>query len=171
MEREELHRRVMLFDQYLRAGKLRFMDSVADGITFTAGTVDVLACSVYSCGAGGISFWVVVVGTCKNAASTDNTVVNISGADTPVTNYETDGKAATNWTDPGAGNFGVKDASSELHDTGTDLSGEGLTDIDVDIFGNTVTGTWAIGAAEYVAAGGLSIPIAMHHYKQIMGVN
>ncbi len=32
MDREELHRRVMLFDEYLRAGKLRFMDNVADAI-------------------------------------------------------------------------------------------------------------------------------------------
>ncbi|MHC4867483.1 MAG: hypothetical protein ACYTEX_25705 [Planctomycetota bacterium] len=142
-------------------------DSAAVGIYFTAGTVDVLACSVYSCGSDGVDFWGGVTSTCKNVASTDNTGANIDGEDTAVKNYEMDGQAANNWTDPANGDFGVKDAGSALHDTGTDLSGEGLTDIDVDIFGNTVTGTWAIGAAELVAAGGVA-PTS-HLYGPLVG--
>lgn len=44
-----------------------------------------------------------------------------------------------------------------------------------DIAGNTrpvgTDGAWDVGASEFVAAGGLSIPIAYHHYKQLMENN
>jgi len=55
-------------------------------------------------------------------------------------------------------------SGSTLKDAGVDLSGIFTTDID----GVTRTGTWDIGADEYVAAGGgLSIPVAMADYRQM----
>ena len=36
-----------------------------------------------------------------------------------------------------------------------------------DIDGDTRSGTWDIGADEYIAAGGLSIPVAMRHYRNL----
>jgi hypothetical protein len=50
-------------------------------------------------------------------------------------------------------------ASSALKNVGTDRSAAFTTDID----GQTRSGTWDIGADEYVAAG-LSKRIAMYHY-------
>lgn len=52
-----------------------------------------------------------------------------------------------------------------IADDGDDLSGI-FTD---DIIGQTRS-TWYIGASEIVAAGGLLIPVAMHHHRQIQGV-
>ena len=51
-------------------------------------------------------------------------------------------------------------------DQGTDLSGEGFFTDDID--GDTRSGSWDIGADEYVAAGGaLSIPVAMRTYRNM----
>jgi hypothetical protein len=58
-------------------------------------------------------------------------------------------------------------------DGGVDLGTLPLgVELDIDGRDRDAEGdTWDIGADERVAVGGLSIPIAMHHYKQIMGVN
>lgn len=80
------------------------------------------------------------------------------------------GSEADKWnlafTDYSNSDFSVKDASSVLYNAGTDLSGSGVSD---DIIGTArpqVT-TYDIGAFELVGApGGLSIPIAMHHYTK-----
>lgn len=60
-------------------------------------------------------------------------------------------------------------------DAGTDL-GTTPTGVNLDIDGrdrDAEGDTWDIGADEFVASGGgsVSVPIAMHHYKQMMGVN
>jgi hypothetical protein len=51
---------------------------------------------------------------------------------------------------------------------GTDLSGDSYLPFSNDIDGQTRPGEgiWDIGADEYVAAGGLSIPVAMANYRQ-----
>jgi hypothetical protein len=55
----------------------------------------------------------------------------------------------------------VGGASATLLSGGTDLSGSFTTDIDGDTYS-----TWSIGADMYtVPSGGLSIPVAMHHYR------
>ena len=53
-------------------------------------------------------------------------------------------------------------------DAGTDLSSDPNLAFTDDIDGETRSGTWDIGADEYVALAGLSIPVAMHHYQQQM---
>ena len=58
----------------------------------------------------------------------------------------------------GSEDFHVKDTAADIYNTGKDLSGVFTDDID----GGTRSGTWDIGADEYVAAGGLSIPVAKH---------
>ena len=64
----------------------------------------------------------------------------------------------------GSEDFHIQSGSS-LIDVGTDLSGTFTDDID----GVARTGTWDIGADEYVAAGGSAIPVFMHHYLHNMG--
>jgi hypothetical protein len=49
---------------------------------------------------------------------------------------------------------------------GTDLSGDTYLPFSDDIDGQTRSAPWDIGADEYVAAGGLSIPVAMDIYRQ-----
>lgn len=76
-------------------------------------------------------------------------------------------------TVPGMEDLHLK-AGADAIDAGTDL-GTSPTGVNVDINGrdrDAEGDVWDIGAHEYVAlGGGLSIPIAMYYYKQLMGVN
>jgi hypothetical protein len=54
-------------------------------------------------------------------------------------------------------------SGSDLIDVGTDLSADATYPFDWDITGATRTGTWDVGAYEYVSAGGIKIPVVMHH--------
>ena len=60
---------------------------------------------------------------------------------------------ANAFVDYANGDFHIKNTSSVLYNAGNDLSGTFTTDIDGDTRSN-----WDIGADEYVAAGGASIP-------------
>lgn len=66
-------------------------------------------------------------------------------------------------------------SGADAIDAGTDL-GTTPSGVSVDIDGrdrDAEADTWDMGADEFVAVGGggLSIPIAMYHYKRLMGVN
>lgn len=58
-------------------------------------------------------------------------------------------------------------SGSALKDVGTDTSGDAAPmNFTTDIDGDTRTGTWDIGADEYVTAGGTAIPIFINQYRQ-----
>ena len=82
----------------------------------------------------------------------------------------TNGELATNmWETPGS-DF-VPKAGSALIGTGTTQPADFLTETGgADMAGTTWDTTNEVrGAFEYPVVGGLSIPIAMHHYKQMRG--
>jgi len=56
-------------------------------------------------------------------------------------------------------------SDSDVVDQGTDLSADGTFAFDDDIDGTTRAGTWDIGFDEYVAVGGVTIPIFDYHYR------
>lgn len=91
---------------------------------------------------------------------------NLSGDDTADDNGGTGHKInqTVSYVDSGNYDFHLQSGDTAAKDSGTDLSA--YTTVDVD--NETRSGTWDIGADEIVAVG-LSMVIAMHHYKQIHG--
>lgn len=67
---------------------------------------------------------------------------------------------ADTWTDAANSDLTVKDASSALADNGTDLSGEFTKDVIL----TTRTGTWDIGAFDFVGSGSSGSP--WNYYQQ-----
>jgi hypothetical protein len=63
----------------------------------------------------------------------------------------------------GSGNYHLASNDSVCMNNGTDLSSDEDYPFDDDIDGETRSGSWDIGFDEYVAAGGISIPVVMHH--------
>src|SRR3990167_608231 len=100
--------------------------------------------------------------------SPDSTTTNMSGdATSPQTGLRNKDAA---FTDYAGDNFTISSTSDAI-DVGTDLSGDSYYTFSDDPAGNqTRSGTWDIGAFEYVSVeGGLSIPVAMNSYRQRRG--
>ncbi|MCK5601466.1 hypothetical protein KAR91_06350 [Candidatus Pacearchaeota archaeon] len=77
---------------------------------------------------------------------------------------QTDDDYAALVIDADGGDYNVTDDSSELYNTcNGDPSGGLYAD---DIIGTARDGNWDIGAFELVVVGGLSMPVAMHHYTK-----
>ncbi len=60
----------------------------------------------------------------------------------------------------------IPDTGSDLYDAGTDLSADGTFPFDYDWEDDTRV-QWDIGADEFISVGGLSIPVAMRHYRNL----
>lgn len=100
------------------------------------------------------------------------------------TDYNATNNASIGYTVTGGGNTHdrtsqtfsfVNDTNKDFHllstdtgakDFGIDLSGDANLAFTTDIDGQTRSGSWDIGADEYIAAGGLVIPVAMNQYRQ-----
>lgn len=132
--------------------------------------------------------WTTSTFTAKNNAVFNNTD-DFDGTFT--FNYnasDDDTGGGTNWVDISAGveatewakaftdysgtppDFSIKDASSVLYQAGESNTNDNKVPT-TDIAGTArVDGSESIGAFESVAAGGLSIPVAIHHLRQIGGL-
>lgn len=81
-------------------------------------------------------------------------------------NQTTNSTSTPTFEDEGADDFHLASGDTTWKDQGTDDPGSGLFSDDID--GETRVSTWDIGADEFVAVGvGLSIPVAMHHYRSL----
>lgn len=66
----------------------------------------------------------------------------------------------------GADDFHLGSGDTEAKENGADLSSDPQLAFSDDIDGDTRSGTWDIGADEYVVVG-VTIPLFYHHYKQM----
>lgn len=119
----------------------------------------VTAKNIYASGSTAAYTGTISMSTCASSDATGS--VGLQNIAVNTTNF-------TNIT-AGSEDFHLPSGSA-LINVGTDTSGDAaplnFTD---DIDGQTRTGTWDIGADEYVAAGGGAVPIAaiINHYKQL----
>ena len=95
-----------------------------------------------------------------------SSVTNLS-EDTTSPNSALQSKAVT-FVNEGAYDFHLGSTDTNAINAGTDLSSDTYIAFNTDIDGTTRSGTWDIGADEYVSAG-VSIPVFMHHYTFNMG--
>jgi hypothetical protein len=108
-------------------------------------------------------------GTCFNQPSGTLTNTNCASSDATADDFGGSGnRVSQTFTFVDAGSFdyhlAVGDAGAK--DFGTDLSGDANLPFSDDIDGVTRSGTWDIGADEYVAAGGSVVPVLMRQYRQ-----
>lgn len=135
-------------------------------------------CTMYNSGSGRYGF--------NNSSATASVYNCISCAAYPFVgtfsgDYNADNTSNSSYQGPGANSIhnitpadefvSLTAGSEDFHLKSTsNLIDEGYnygSPYNVDIDGTTVSGTWDIGADEYVAAsGGISIPVVMHHLNQ-----
>jgi hypothetical protein len=113
-------------------------------------------------------------GSSSNNISSTDTSLGGSSVTSAVVKVSTDTLTAA---EKGAANWVIFNSTSDFSlisvndggqlnnaiDAGADLSGTFTT----DIIGATRGATWDIGAFEYVAAGGTTLPLFINHYKQM----
>ena len=124
-----------------------------DGFAAISGSTLVATnCLAYSCGNGSTYFDFAGAGTMtlNYCASSDATADDFGGTGNRASQTFT----FVNDTGTYTGDYHLASNDAGARDYGTSLAGTFTTDID----GQTRTGTWDIGADEYVAAGGASIP-------------
>ena len=111
-------------------------------------------------------------------ANTKNCILDTAIYNGGTHNQTTNVTGTPTYVDSANDDFHLDSGDTVAKDQGTDLSADGNFAFDDDIndgvmgagkAGETRSGTWDVGFDEYVAAGGLSIPIAMHHYRQLAG--
>jgi len=146
-------------------------DSADRGIRFWQANGYIYNTVIYNCNNGGIvknnSVGSVIVKNCVVFTTADD-FFSAGGTFTIDTCASDDGDGTNavipaNWNnvfmDIAARDFHLKSTDTDLKDKGADLSAAAygfITDID----GQTRSGTWDIGADEYVAAGGGTIPVS-----------
>lgn len=127
--------------------------------------------TISSCGRGVKNAGTVTLKNCLFNACTVDAIGTITDTYCATTNDNTKGLTAAGTGNRfsitahflGAADFHLDSTFTDAIDYGTADPGSGLFSDDID--GVTRSGTWDIGADEYVAAGGLSIPVAMHYMR------
>ncbi len=150
------------------------------GFNNTYGLTTFYNCTAYKCGMGFVKGSTYST-TAINCLSINNAVraayIDFSGTITQSYNISSDttsdgtgsidsqGLTDVDFVNTTAGSedFHLQSTSTAIG-VGTDNPGSGLYSDDID--GVARTSTWDIGADEYVAAGGLKIPVAMANYRQ-----
>jgi hypothetical protein len=75
------------------------------------------------------------------------------------------------FVDASNGDYHLDSSDTGAIDNGTDLSSDGDYSFSDDYDGDTRSGTWDIGADEYVGGGGTTaVPVFLHHYKMAGGL-
>jgi hypothetical protein len=145
------------------------------GIDLLVSSATVYNCTIYNCSRGiNRAGGTVTVKNCAVGICDDDFAGTIT-MDYIVSDDNHSGDCANYWSAPTAGagdwssDYTTPGSVFTLLATATDLIGNGLDDpgsgdYSDDITGTARSSTWDVGAFEYVAAGGISIPIAMYHY-------
>jgi hypothetical protein len=105
--------------------------------------------------------------TAKNCAFVNNTT-DMDSVDTETTNQE-NCSTANDFADYNNGDFRVQDTDSVLYHSGTTENGSWFTtNVSTDMFGTSWDGSNpSVGAYEFAEAGGISIPVVVHHIGQM----
>lgn len=134
----------------------------SQGFINQTGTPYFYNCTATNNGADGFA-QVGGTATAKNCCSSGHTN-DWSGTWTQTTCTAED--ATPTYVNAAGDDFHLASDDTVCKDQGTDLSADATYAFDDDIDKVVRTGAWDIGFDEYVAAGGLAIPIAMYHLQE-----